>query len=220
MLRAIEVLLGRQYVYRTFRKLTGSDRVNREFVEKYVRPRSGDLVLDLGCGPADVFAWMPQVKYIGVDASPDYIAAARRRYGENATLICGDVNDLARKHFAAFDAIVCLGVLHHLNDDEVLGLLRSARDLLKPSGRFVSYDPCFTEPQHRVARWIHRHDRGNFVRFDRQYEDLISRVFRTYRREVRTDLCTVPATVIVFDCDAPATDAFIADASTHCEGRR
>src|ERR1022692_7355 len=85
MLRAIEVLLGRHYVYRTLRKLTGSDRVNREFVEKYVRPRSGDLVLDLGCGPADVFAWMPQVTYIGVDASPDYIAAARRRYGENAT---------------------------------------------------------------------------------------------------------------------------------------
>src|ERR1039457_2560842 len=119
-----------------------------------------------------------------------------------------DVSDLARKHFAAFDAIVCLGVLHHLNDDEVLGVLRSARNLLKPSGRFVSYDPCFIEPQHRVARWIHRHDRGNFVRFDRQYEDLIARVFRTYRREVRTDMCTVPATVVVFDCDAPAASGF------------
>jgi len=206
MLRAIEVLLGRHYVYRTLRKLTGSDRVNREFVEKYLRPQSGDRVLDLGCGPADVFAWMPQVRYTGVDGSADYIAAARRRYGDQATLICGNVSDLALRHFAPFDAIICLGVIHHLNDDEVLGLLQCARNLLKPSGRFVSYDPCFTEPQHRVARWIHRHDRGNFVRFDHQYEDLISRVFPTYRRELRTDLCTVPATVIVFDCDAPAPE--------------
>jgi SAM-dependent methyltransferase len=208
MLRAIEFLLGRHYFYRSLRKLTGSDRVNREFVDRYVRPRSGDRLLDVGCGPADVCALMPQVSYIGVDASPNYIAAGRRRYGERATLICGDVNDLAQQHFGAFDTILCMGVIHHLSDAEVLGLLNSASSLLKPGGRFVSYDPCFTEPQHWGARWIHRHDRGNFVRFDRHYEDLISRVFRTYRREIRTDLCTVPATVIFFDCDSPAAQGF------------
>jgi len=195
-----ELVLANHGIYRTFRRLTGSARVNREFVERYVRPREGDALLDLGCGPGDVFELMPQVRYLGIDMSENYIAAARRRFGERARFLKGDLNSVEMEQLGDFDQVIAMGVMHHLSDDEVVAMLRRIREFLKPGGRFISYDPAFTEPQHPIARWLHKHDRGRFVRFDRQYERLISKVFTSYHRDIRTDLCTVPATVIIFEC--------------------
>jgi len=197
-----ELVLANHSLYRAFRRLTGSDRVNREFVEQYVRPRNGETVLDLGCGPGDVFELMPEVRYIGIDFSRGYIAAAQKRFGGRATFLCGDVNDAMRERLGPVDIVIAMGVIHHLSDPEVIALLQKVHLLLRPGGRFVSYDPCFTNPQHPVARWIHRHDRGDFVRFDIEYERLISQSFRSYERPIRTDLCTVPATVIIFECES------------------
>jgi SAM-dependent methyltransferase len=195
-----ELALAHHGIYRVFRALTGSARVNREFVERYVRPREGDAVLDLGCGPGDVFELMPQVRYLGIDVSGNYVAAARRRFGERARFLKGDLNSVEMEQSGGFDQVIAMGVMHHLSDDEVVAMLRRIREFLKPGGRFISYDPAFTEPQHPIARWIHKHDRGRFVRFDRQYERLVSSVFTSYHRYIRTDLCTVPATVVIFDC--------------------
>jgi cyclopropane fatty-acyl-phospholipid synthase-like methyltransferase len=200
---AVESILGRHHFYRAFRKLTGSDRVNREFVEKYIRPHEQDRILDIGCGPADVFAFMQQVRYTGIDASQNYIDFARNRFGSNGTFLCGDLKALETDWQTSFDAVISMGVIHHLNDEEVKQMLRKVPCLLKPQGRFLSYDPCFTERQHPVARWIHKHDRGRFVRFAEHYEKLLSSVFPSYRKHIRTDLCTVPATVIIFECDRP-----------------
>jgi 2-polyprenyl-3-methyl-5-hydroxy-6-metoxy-1,4-benzoquinol methylase len=205
--RFTEFVLANHSLYRTFRRLTGSDRVNREFVERYVRPQSGETILDLGCGPGDVCELMSAVKYIGVDFSEGYIAAARKRFGNRATFLCGDLNDVARERFGTLDTVIAMGVIHHLSDPEVIGVLQTVRTLLRPGGRFISYDPCFTEAQHPIARWIHRHDRGQFVRFDKQYEDLICQVFVSYKRHIRTDLCTVPATVVIFECESPRSTA-------------
>jgi SAM-dependent methyltransferase len=192
--------LAHHGIYRAFRLLTGSTRVNREFVERYVCPSEGDAVLDLGCGPGDVFELMPQVRYVGIDMSENYVAAARRRFGGRARFLSGDLNSVELEQLGDFDQVIAMGVMHHLSDEEVVAMLRRIREFLKPGGRFISYDPGFTEPQHPFARWIHKHDRGHFVRFDRQYEHLISRVFTSYNQYIRTDLCTVPATVIIFDC--------------------
>jgi len=198
--RLSDFALAHHGIYRAFRRLTGSARVNREFVQRYVRPQSGEAILDLGCGPGDVFELMPQVRYVGIDMSENYVAAARRRFGNRAKFLSGDLNSVEPGQLGNFDRVIAMGVMHHLSDDEVIAMLRRIREFLKPDGRFISYDPGFTEPQHPFARWIHKHDRGRFVRFDRQYENLISKVFSSYRQHIRTDMCTVPATVIVFEC--------------------
>jgi cyclopropane fatty-acyl-phospholipid synthase-like methyltransferase len=198
--RLSDFALAHHGIYRAFRRLTGSARVNREFVERYVCPSDGDAVLDLGCGPGDVFELMPQVRYVGIDLSENYVAAARRRFGGRARFLCGDLNSVEMERLGNFDRVIAMGVMHHLSDDEVVAMLHRIREFLKPDGRFISYDPGFTERQHPFARWLHKHDRGRFVRFDRQYEQLISKVFSSYRRHIRTDMCTVPATVIIFEC--------------------
>lgn len=192
--------LAHHSIYRAFRRLTGSDRVNREFIGQYAHPAAGNLVLDVGCGPGDVFELLPDVNYVGIDQSENYIRFARNRFGGKARFLCSDLNGAELEKLGKFDEVLAMGVIHHLSDQEVGGMLQRIREILKPGGRFISYDPCFTEPQHPFARWIHSRDRGQFVRYDAQYERLISQVFKTYQRHVRTDLCTVPASVIIFEC--------------------
>ena len=50
----------------------------------------GDRVLDLACGDGALASFLPGLTYAGVDASPEMVAAARRR-GVDAEL--GDLND-------------------------------------------------------------------------------------------------------------------------------
>ena len=188
MSKLTEILLARPGIYRLFRKVTGSERLNREFVNRYVRPHDGEAILDVGCGPGDALQLMPRVQYVGIDLSRDYIALAQARFSNRATFVCGNLKDLNYGQFSQFDAVIAMGVLHHLDDRAVGELLSKIRRLLKPGGRFVSYDPCFTEPQHPFARWVHRHDRGQYVRFDQEYETLIASVFDDYSCDIRTDL--------------------------------
>jgi len=50
----------------------------------------GDKVIDIGCGSAEVLRYLPDVDYIGIDINPDYIAFARRTYGNKGTFLVGD----------------------------------------------------------------------------------------------------------------------------------
>src|SRR5580658_8806329 len=128
MQRFSEFALAHHGIYRAFRRLTGSARVNREFVQSYVRPQSGDAILDLGCGPGDVFELMPQVRYVGIDMSENYVAAARRRFGSRAKFLSGDLNSVEPEQLGNFDRVIAMGVMHHLSDDEVLAMLRRIRE--------------------------------------------------------------------------------------------
>jgi len=197
-------ILSHHGAYRLFRKLTGSDKLHRILVEQYIRPCPGDVVLDIGCGPADILAWMPEVRYYGLDLSADYLAAARSRYPDRGSFTCGSVDDLDPAGMPPCDIVLALGVLHHLDDGQVVGLLAKVRTLLKPGGRFISYDPCFAQRQHVVARWIHRCDRGRNVRFDGPMASLAGHALSGVRHVVRHDMCRVPSTVIVLQYTAEA----------------
>ena len=48
-------------------------------------------VLDVGCGPANILAYLPPVDYTGVDLNEKHIAYAREAYGDRGRFIVGDV---------------------------------------------------------------------------------------------------------------------------------
>ncbi len=191
-------ILSDQRVYSLFRRLTGSEKLHRILLAEYIRPEPGDVVLDVGCGPADILGRMPAVEYYGIDLSAHYIAAAERRYAGRGKFLCGSIDDLERAKFPAADICLALGLLHHLDDGRVVQLLAAVRRTLKPGGRFISYDPCFTVPQHPLARAVHRLDRGGNVRGDRAMTQLVQRVFPQAEPVVRCDLCSIPSSVIIF----------------------
>src|SRR5262245_49529530 len=87
-------LLGVPALYTGFQNALGAAASRRTIVADYVRPRAGDRVLDIGCGPADILDCLPGVVYLGVDVSAAYIENARRRFGAAARFHCGSAYQL------------------------------------------------------------------------------------------------------------------------------
>jgi SAM-dependent methyltransferase len=136
-------------------------------------------LLDIGCGTADILDHLdPAVRYFGYDMSSAYIGYATSKYQHRqATFECARVNLMSVKELPKMDVVVATGLIHHLDVDEVGALLEIARAALKPSGRFISIDPCYSAGQSRVAKWLIDKDRGEFVRDQLEYKQLGERVF-------------------------------------------
>ena len=97
-------------------------------------------ILDLGCGNGRFLRWLEErskrhLKTLGLDSSIPLLAVARRRVA--STWIAADVVLAEALPFApaCFDAIVIIGVLHHVPSFELRrALIQSAAHLLRPSG--------------------------------------------------------------------------------------
>jgi SAM-dependent methyltransferase len=190
-------------VYRLFGRVVGGG-ARATFVRDHLKPRPGDRVLDLGCGPGDLLAHLPACDYVGVDLDPGYVAAAKARYGERGSFRCEPAETVAELEPGSFDLVVASGLLHHLTDAQAVATLDVARRALRPGGRFVSLDGCFVPGQARFARWMLRRDRGKFVRDLPAYRALAEAVFPVVAPAVRHDLIRVPYTHLILDCTTGA----------------
>ena len=95
--------------------------------------QSGERILDLGCGDGVISKELADFgcDMVGIDASPDLVAAAKAR-GVNASVLDATAMSFSEE----FDAVFSNAVLHWIKDaDEVIGRVFTA---LKPGGRFVA----------------------------------------------------------------------------------
>lgn len=187
-------LLNDPRVYVVTQRILTSDSRTRRWVDELLRPRAGQRVLDIGCGPADLLRFLPAVDYVGFDSSADYIEAARARFGARGRFEHARVDAATLEHLGAFDLVIARGVLHHLDDAEAEALFKLARAALAPGGRLVTLDACYAEGQSPLARMLIDRDRGQNVRDAAGYRALAARVFDDVKVEVRHDLMRVPYT--------------------------
>ena len=85
-------------------------------------PLTGEeRVLDVGCGTgALAYALAPLVgEVVGVDASEEYLAAAREHAPPGCTFVLGDAEALPFP-YGDFDLVGCLRVLHHVRRPELV----------------------------------------------------------------------------------------------------
>lgn len=85
-------------------------------------------ILDVGCGTGDALAHLSGFeRYLGIDTDPVAIEAAKRRWGADPRVRfeCRlvDARDVAELEPTA---VILAGVLHHLTNDEAIGILRMA----------------------------------------------------------------------------------------------
>jgi arsenite methyltransferase len=119
-------------------------RRRRRLVREALAAAPGDRVLDVGCGPGFYVAELldqvgPTGSVVGVDASPQTLALARRRTEGrgNVALHLADATALPVTD-AGFDAALSVQVLEYVADlDAALGELHRA---LRPGGRLVVWD--------------------------------------------------------------------------------
>ena len=195
-------ILARAPVYSLFRRLVGRDSARLAYVRDYLRVRSGERVLDIGCGTGDILRYLPPVSYVGYDLSPTYIQRARERFGYRGEFHCRAVDDDLAGSEPSFDLAIAHGVLHHLNDNEAASLFRVAKRVLKPGGRLVTFDGCFTNQQSLAARCFLSLDRGRHVRDRAAYEALARTAFEQVESSLREDLIRIPYTHLVMECTA------------------
>ncbi len=188
-------------VYSAFRRAIGTERSWRVYLNEYVRPATEEKVLDIGCGPADVLQYLPEVDYTGVDISAEYIESAKKKFGKGRRFLCADASSFSLNgEQGTFDLVLATGVIHHLTDDEAGRLFHFARLALRPGGRFVTFDGCYVPKQSSIARWVLSNDRGKFVRARVEYERLASAAFPKVEGYLRHDLLRIPYTHLIMRC--------------------
>src|SRR5580704_19300989 len=123
MIRTIRSVLALPQAYQLFWNVIGGPARSRTLVKEFIRPKAGDRILEIGCGPGTIVPYLPKTEYVGFDLSPEYIAQASARFPD-ATFVCERVSELTLPNRGYYDIVLALAILHHLDDAEALQLFR------------------------------------------------------------------------------------------------
>ena len=180
-------VLSHPVIYTAFQYLMGAKQGWTLFVNTYIRPERGNAILDIGCGPADIVAYLPDIDYWGYDISSEYIERAKLKYGNRGKFHAKILTLEDLEVMPKFDLVIACGVLHHMDDETAEGVFKLAFSALKPNGRFVTIDPCFTPKQNLIARFLISKDRGQNVRAEMGYMALAQSSFTQIKAHVKHD---------------------------------
>lgn len=170
-------LLSNPYIYSAFQTLFGGHQARKNFVNEFIQPMPNINVLDVGCGPADIFEYLPSCQYWGFDISKSYIDRAKAKYGSKGNFICKELDFLDLESLPKFDLVLTLGLIHHLDDATAHAVLDLCYNALNDDGKLVTIDPCFHPEQNPIAKFLIRNDRGQNVRSESEYKFLVNQFF-------------------------------------------
>jgi 2-polyprenyl-3-methyl-5-hydroxy-6-metoxy-1,4-benzoquinol methylase len=112
-------------------------------------------ILDLGCGHGALVFFARQAGYrnvIGIDASPEQVAAAKRLGIEGVSQ--GDVLETLRSlPDASQDVVVTFDLIEHLTKDELLRLADEVRRTMKDGGRWIIHTANAGSPLFGMVRY-------------------------------------------------------------------
>jgi SAM-dependent methyltransferase len=179
-------------IYKLLMFSLGADKAITRYVEEVLQPKVGMKMLDVGCGPANVLAYLPPVDYTGIDLNEKHIAYARQRYGDRGRFIVGNAADDLKQQEKTFDLINVSALLHHLDDGEAISLFTSLKRLLKADGRIVTFDNVWLPGQRAAVKLINRLDSGINIRTPEGYLGLLNGLGFDIETRVFHDLLRIP----------------------------
>ncbi len=197
-------LLSISAVYDFVQALLGANRATHTFLKEHTFSAPNLKILDIGCGPGKLLEQLPPSwEYHGYDINDNYITHAKSIYKDrkNTYFYVNHQKGFLAPQENYFDLVLAKGVLHHLEDQEVVDLFTSASRALKNRGKLITLDGCYISEQSKIAKWLLSKDRGQNVRTKEGYENLVekARLFSENKVTIRQDLLRVPYTHIVME---------------------
>ena len=122
--------------------LATREKVFRANLLEQAEIRSGDRVLDLGCGTATfvimVKSRYPAARVTGLDGDPDILGLARTKTKAAAVDVALDEGMSNSMPYSAdeFDTVFSSLFFHHLRPEEKLRTMKEVFRVLKPGGKF------------------------------------------------------------------------------------
>ncbi|HZR06191.1 MAG TPA: class I SAM-dependent methyltransferase [Candidatus Udaeobacter sp.] len=197
-------ILSSSYIYEAFQRLVGVKYARDWLAKNYWKLNGSEKVVDIGCGSGATLDNLPPgINYIGFDSSEAYIAAGRQRFDKRATFIVSTARQLLERpdpRLNDADLILCNGVLHHLDDEEVICVFKLAKQILTVTGRLVCFEPTHLAHQAFLSEWLMSKDRGRNVRLESEWKQLASSVFEVCHTSIATNLYRVPYVHIIIQC--------------------
>lgn len=106
--------------------------------------RSGERLLDVGCGTGSLLAALarktPGASLVGLDPDPDVLARARRRAEAGISFKHGFLDEAFVSAHTPFDVVACSLVLHQTPLETKRVMLRHMREALRSDGRLCIAD--------------------------------------------------------------------------------
>lgn len=181
-----------------FRSLLENDfKAIRALIRRDLDLGSGVRTVDIGCGPgafSDLFA---RGDYTGVDLNARYIEWAQRH--KRGTFVAADAQQTGLPD-GQFDQVLIFGMLHHLPDEVVRGVLRECRRLLAPGGHVLAIEDIPAVSRlNLIGHLIHNVENGEHIRPLEEYRRLYGEQARIEREEtLRSGICDYYAAVLRF----------------------
>ncbi len=151
-------------LYDRIAKILGADAARQKLFD--LAPlRSGDRVLDIGCGTG-TFATIlkqryPDVEVTGLDPDPRALARARGKAEQARVSVRFDQGFADSLEYAAmsFDLVFSSFMFHHLKGSNREKTLREVRRVLKPGGSFYLLDFEASPSGHGLFKLFHSGER-------------------------------------------------------------
>ena len=147
-------------------------RKQKSAIRRFLSLRPSERVLDVGCGTGEFAPFFSVEQYDGIDIDPSNIAYAKRHFPHRF-----QTADAMHLPFAdaSFDAVLVVGVLHHLSLEQCERVCAEMIRVLKQNGRLLIMED--TKSTRFITELMHRLDQGAYIRTKAEWEELFRKHF-------------------------------------------
>lgn len=167
------------YLWLLMQKTIGGTPSKQQFAKKWYKGQS--KILEIGCSVGNIsscFTNLKDIKYFGIDIDLNVINVAKKRFINNSNFSFQHIN-LADfiKTGIRFDYILFAAILHHVDDETSIQMLRDVKKCASEGSSIIIYDPEKTtsDDSFLLRLFLKLFEQGRYLRYKSQYQDLIEK---------------------------------------------